>query len=250
MRCRLSSSEARQYNRSDVSEIVPVRGLQALLIALALCIAPLAEAEEDTTPIPYQGAYWGVQTHGGIITSKAGGAGATVGPTYGVSGRLSLFASLLDVQLKAMAGHYTLETPDGGPRHVDRLSIGIENHGHPFLVLIIQKRPLQQWLAGLYLSLGLDLDMTMPEGGEMEIYPAFKFGLGSEYPLTNPDQGWSMWLGLSYHLKLAVDGAAELGGMDEHVVELTLGYRNNDIFFVRAPRLDEFDYKNRPYDDR
>ncbi len=231
----------------------PTSGLRPLIVAfITLLLAPGVRAEEAEEPHRYQGAYWGVQGHAGLIAPSGEGAGegATPGMTYGASARISLFASLLDVELKAMAGHYTLVDPDGDPSRVDRLSVGIENHGHPFMVLILQRRPLQQWLTGLYLSLGLDLDLTHREQGDWFIHPGMKLGMGSEYPLTEPDEGWSLWLGINYHYKIALRGVPELGDMNEHLLEVTFGYRNNDIFFMRAPRIDEFEYKNRPYDDR
>jgi hypothetical protein len=225
-------------------------GWRLIAFALILLAAPCAHAEEETKHA-YQGAYWGLQAHTGVIMPSALIEGAQPGVSYGVSARFSLFASLLDLQLKVSGGHYTLVEPDGRLAQVDRLSVGIENHAHPLMVLIIQKRPLQQWLAGLYLSMGLDLDLTHRRSdSEWFVYPGFKMGLGSEYPLTDPDAGWSVWLGVNYHIKLTVGDVPELGDMDEHLIEFTVGYRDNDIFFMRAPRPDAFDYKNKPVDDR
>ena len=221
------------------------------LFALLLGAAPLCWAEESEPRHAYQGAYWGLQAHTGLLIPEGLGEGSEPGIAYGVSARFSLYASLLDLQLKATAGHYTLAQEGASAEQIDRFSVGLENHAHPFLVLIIQKRPLQQWLAGLYMSLGLDLDIAHRRSdGELFVYPGFKMGLGSEYPLTDPDRGWSLWLGASYHYKMTVGSAPELGEMNEHLIEFTLGYRNNDIFFARAPRPPEFDYRNHPIDDR
>ena len=229
----------------------PTALLRPLLLAFLLLSSAQSLAEESEDRHAYQGAYWGLQAHTGLIIPETHAEGSTPGLSYGVSTRLALFASLLDLQLKASAGHYTLATPEGALTPVDRLSIGVENHAHPFLVLIIQKRPMQQWLAGLYLSLGLDLDLThRRDTSEWFVNPALKMGLGSEYPLSEPDKGWSLWLGVNYHYKLSFGVAPELGDLNEHMIEFTFGYRNNDIFFMRAPRFDEFDYKNKPLDDR
>ena len=227
------------------------RGLCLLLLLLLATWAQPGWAEEPEEPYRYLGAFWGLQAHSGVLIPEGLSEGSEPGVYYGVSARFALFATLVDLELKATAGHYTLAQPGGDPAKIDRFSIGIENHAHPFLVLIIQKRPLQQWLAGLYLSMGLDLDIAhRQDDGELFIYPGFKMGLGSEYPLTDPDAGWSLWLGLSYHYKMTIGEAPELGDMNEHLVALTLGYRNNNIYFARAPRLPEFDYKNSPIDDR
>ena len=72
-----------------------------VLLILCLLLAPHARAEQ-AEPLGYQGAYWGLQAHFGMVLPDE----ASPGPTYGVSARLATLASLLDIQAMVLAGHY------------------------------------------------------------------------------------------------------------------------------------------------
>ena len=217
------------------------------ILTLCLWLAPQAKAEEDA-PLSYQGAYWGLQGHTGIVLPPDLGDGGAVGLTYGASARLATLASLLDVQATLMAAHYTRGGAGGEALAVDRLSLGLEIHGHPLLTLVLRSDFLFQWLAGLYASVGLDLDMAHVDG-EWHTGPAVKIGGGSDIALTDPDRGWGVWLGVSYHAKVLSPRVPGLGALDEHVLLVTLAYRNNDSYFARVPRPEEIQYRVQPLDD-
>jgi len=219
-----------------------------VLLAACLLVAPGARAEEEE-PLGYQGAYWGLQAHLGVLLPDDLTDGSLPGPAYGVSARLATLASLVDIQATFLAGHYTRQGLAGGTVNIDRLSFGIEAHGHPFLTLMLKGDFLFQWLASLYGSFGLDLDLAQAGDGRWFHDAGLKLGGGSDVALTDVNQGWALWLGFSYHTKISSIRVPGLGALGEHIVLLTIAYRNNDIYFMRAPRPDEVQYREHPLDD-
>lgn len=202
-------------------------------------------------PFRYQGAYWGVQLHGGIVHRQHSGPGETPGFVYGASFRIASVLSLADFQLTILRSAYDAGHPDGEPLSVGRISIGVEGHLHPLFTQILKNDTFHYWLAGLYLSLGIDLDITTIEGrglDRLETDPGWHIGLGTDYPLTDPNVGWSIWLGVAYRMKFlgVASGVHGLHNFMEHTVFLTLGYRNNNIYSARIPRPTEFDYRDPP----
>ena len=66
---RLPSDSVALYNDRDVSNHSPA-GWRLILCALIMLLAPSALAE-DTPKHAYQGAYWALQAHTGLIMPKS-----------------------------------------------------------------------------------------------------------------------------------------------------------------------------------
>jgi hypothetical protein len=203
--------------------------------------------ESDTTR--YQGAYWGLQVHTGALYRMFARSGDLPGPLFGASARLASVLSIADLQLAALGGYYRASASDGTQADIGRVSVGLELHGHPLFITILQNEPLWYWVAGLYGTLGVDFELTtISAGGEPRVEADFGWhlGAGMDIPLNDPNQGWGLWLGLGYALKfLHVDtGLPGLGNFNEHTFVVTLAYRNNDILFARLPRPSELDYRD------
>ncbi len=214
--------------------------------------APAPDAPQGEKPRRYQGAYWGLQAHVGMISRMKPRSGELPGPVYGLSFRFSTLASLIDLQATVLGGHYTAVDGDHNIVPVNRLSVGFEGHTHPFLTLILRPDLFARLLSGFYMAIGLDFDAAHLAGagrGRWELGVGWHLGGGTDLPLTDPDKGWGLWLGVGYRLKLMTSKVAGLGRLDEHVVLVTLGYRNNDIFFGRLPPPEEVRYRDAQIDD-
>lgn len=234
----------------------------ALLVALVWASATATPARADGAspegPLLYQGAYWGVQVHSGLVLRLDAGEDDGPGLAFGASARLASILSIADFQLTLLGSSYTAATPGRGGSgsvgpagrvDVSRLSVGVEGHFHPLFMTVLKNDTFWYWLAGLYGSLGADLDVTGLEGDGVdrsEVDFGWHIGGGSDFPLTDPNKGWGIWVGVSYRLKfLRVDsGISGFRNFDEHTFMLTFAYRNNDIFFFRAPRPPEFDVRD------
>ena len=208
-----------------------------------LASAGRATPQPTQSPPIYQGAYWSLQAHGGYTAGPNSQEGDSVGPSIGVSVRLASIVSLADVQFTVLGSSYTLNN-QGSSADVVRLSIGAEAHLHPFFLLTLNDSYWETWLAGIYLSIGGDLDLTQIGDASLEPDAGWHVGLGSDIPLTSLHDGTSLWMGLGVRFKfLDVESSATEIDFNETTLVLTFGYRNHDINFTRWPRPPEF------YDD-
>jgi len=140
-------------------------------------------------------------------------------------------------------------TGEAGPGQptLHRLTLSAEARLHPLFTRIFQGSPLDLWVAGLYLSLGLDVDVSWLAVGARSAHGVTvggHVGAGMSWPLTDPDDGASLWLGLGYQVAFkrapaALRHIADLGDLDEHVLVLTLGWRDNRISSFYLPRPTE-----------
>jgi len=205
-------------------------------------------APSEDPPHLYQGAYWGLQAHVGFVHRLMAHADDLPGPAVGVSARLASYMSLADFQLTLQGSMYDATTSTGEQVGVKRLSVGAEVHLHPLFLNHLENSTFWYWAAGIYISVGADVDITWVEGAGKgaALSPGFTVGGGMDYPLTDVHAGWSLWLGASYKIRItgASTGVPGLTNFNEHTVLITLGYRNNDIFGFRAPRPSELDYRD------
>jgi hypothetical protein len=250
------------------------RRTTASLVAawLAVAAAPRARAQEPPPQAPaaeaaaqapkpapaappahkYQGAYWGLQLHLGLVHRLAARADDLPGPMVGVSARIASILSIADFQLNLQGSMYTAHTAAADEVAVKRLTVELEGHFHPMFMQHLQNTDYWFWVAGvagIYGSAGVALEITDLDGAgqsRTELDAGWHLGAGMDYPLTDVHAGWSLWLGVAYKLRfLSVDtGIGGLGNFSEHTVVITLGYRNNDIFFGRLPKPSEFDYRD------
>jgi len=162
------------------------------------------------------------------------------GPTFGLSLRLASVLSLADIQVTALASTYQAKVGDVD-LDILRISTGAEVHLHPFFLMTLRNTLIWNWLAGIYASVGADLDLTQIGEGAIEPDFGWHTGVGMDIPLTPPEVGSSLWLGLAYRIKfLEVLGPGdEETNFNEHTIVLTIGYRDNDINFMRMPRPTE-----------
>ena len=212
---------------------------------------PPEYSEGDEPPVYlYQGAYWSLQGHVGLLARASPKSAEAPGPLIGASARFAAVLSLLDLQAHFFAGLYEATAGSGTPVSVGRYSLGLEARFHPFLITILSNSTFFYWLAGLYGSGGADLDITTlkPRGGPVrtDVNVGWTIGAGSDFPLTDPNEGWGVWIGAQYKRKFLGVRSEDLslGAFDEHLFMLTLAYRNNDIHWFRVPRPAEIRHRD------
>ena len=229
-----------------MNRFATARAQRLFLSSICFCLLvgtshAATEPEQTKNTTHYQGAYWSLQGHAGYTMGLEPDQSLEAGPTLGLSLRLASIISLADIQLSALGSSYQA-TFNTGDEDVLRLSLGLQAHLHPFFLLTLNDSYWETWLAGIYISLGADLDLTRI--GEASIEPDFGWhvGLGTDLPLTSLENESSFWLGLGLRLKF-LDVRSPAGNeinFNETTIYLTVGYRDHDINFVRLPRPTEF----------
>ena len=223
-----------------LSKLTLVRVMSCLLLFGAAIAQGHAAEQSDPAPPGYQGAYWAIQGHLGTTTGLSSETGIEGGPSFGLSLRLASIVSIADVQLTVLGSTYAA-TLDGSRQDVLRMSLGTEAHLHPFFLLTLNDSYVETWLAGIYLSLGVDLDLTGIGNAPVEPDFGWHVGAGTDIPLTSLANGSSLWLGLGLRLKfleIQTPSGSDVS-FDETTIVLTFGYRDHDINFMRLPRPTE-----------
>jgi hypothetical protein len=230
------------------------RRLRRLAVAAGLgllLMTPQARAT-DAVVHKYQGAFWAIQAHTGLVFRRDPRPDESIGPVLGGSLRLATVLSVLDIQGSVFAARYSTRAVDDSRVQVTRWSLGFEGHLHPLLLGTVYNNRLWYWLSSIYASFGVDLDLTRlglrdaPDRKDRGL--AWHLGAGMDVPITDPNRGSGFWLGLAFRAKfLNVDsGALGLGDFDERMVTLTFAYRNNNIFRVRVPPPVELRHRDPP----
>lgn len=153
-------------------------------------------------PPLYTGAYLGVLAGGGLAIAE-GEAG--VGAVAGV--RASTVLHLADVEARYQLASET---------HQGLVSV----HLHPLFLFLLANSRLGATLGSLSLELG-----GGPASGPGGFGLVWVWGGGVQVPLTEPDEGQSLWLGgaVTRTSNLAYEA---LGGVTTHLL-LRLEYRHN-----------------------
>ena len=149
-----------------------------VLLAWSACAA------ENLPPPRYTGAYWGLEAGGGLART----------PDYdALHLRLGArFSSLL--QVGDLAVQYGLSGLQGGQLHRAMVSGQL----HPFFFFMLTGEGLWQSLAAVYVRLGLGGGVEQRAAADAHALMLWDWGVGFDLPVTDPDDGRSLWLGLEY----------------------------------------------------
>lgn len=211
------------------------------MVALLLSGPAGAATDGAADKTPYQGAFWALQGEASMTLRRAAGEGESPGLSGGLSLRLATVLSLADIQVSLLGGSQALAWGTGG-HTLDRGSLEVEARLHPLFLWTLRNTRLGFGVSGFYVSTGLGMEVTSWRDAGTEVDVSWHVGTGLDVPLTDPQEGASLWLGMGYRMKfLAVDGPqGHPLDLDAHTIVITLGYRDNDIGFMRWPRPTEF----------
>ena len=220
----------------------------AVCVALLLTMSPSAIADHgEDEGYPYMGAYWGVQTHAGLLSPITLKPGFEPGVSYGVSGRISTLMGLIDLELGSRGGHYVVRSDAGVRTPVDRFNFALEGKVHPLLAKMLTKDFFNMLVASAYGSVGVSYDLIHlreSSGSRLVHNMGWTFGAGGDLPLTDPGtEGWGLWLGLDYKVRLMSFPTRGYEWFHEHVLTMRLSVRVNDIYFGYVPRPAETRYQ-------
>jgi len=230
---------------------LPFRTRPTVSLLTALCVVSGANAFADVpdgvdhqSQSNWMGAFWGIELKTGL-SLRAGDPQ----PSFGLGLRVATLVSLIDLELSGvvtpLADRYT------------RTAIGLDVRLHPLFIRTLRRDFGSRVLAGLHVAIGVGADVlsadtasasTGADESSTHVAFAFAFGVGADFPITNPSRNDpSLWLGLGWRMRfVGVSDAPEgLRDMDEHVVLLQLGLRFHDIGFMRIPRPPELDDRDR-----
>jgi len=194
-------------------------------VVLALLAAPASE------PPRFTGATVGISAHGGPTFLTDERLGGRAGFAAGFGGRFTSPLFLADLEVSygaARVGTGAAVIPFDVTRHGFSVTAGL----HPFFIAILGNRRWHYIVSAFHVDLGASLEVTsVSVGGDRRTRgdPAWHWGLGIDIPLTDPNGGRAVWLGVAFRqvrLKtdIAQSLATELGGDS---IFLSLGYRWN-----------------------
>ncbi len=216
-----------------------------------MCVASGPAAFADTpdevdhqSHSKWMGAYWGIELKTGLSLRAEDPQ-----PSFGLGLRVATLVSLIDLELfgvvTPLADRYT------------RTAMGLDLRLHPLFIRMLRRDFGSRVLAGLHVALGVGADVlsadtksvsTGADESSTHVAFAFAFGVGADFPITNPSRNDpSLWLGVGWRMRFVgfSDAPAGLRDMDEHVVLLQLGLRFHDIGFMRIPKPTELDDRDR-----
>jgi len=164
-----------------------------------------------TDPILYTGAFRAMQ-----LDLGAAPAFATDEPALGLSVRAATVLSLLDGELR-----YAMRMADAHRLH----RLGTTLHLHPLALTALLNHQWGRWLSAASAHLGGGL--ALAEGEDSGAVGAWwSYGGALDIPLTNPDHGSAVWVGLLYENSRFTAAIEEKNVAS---VSLRLAYRANGI---------------------
>jgi hypothetical protein len=198
---------------------------------IGLSLALLAVTAFAPQPIRFTGATWGLSAFGGPVFLNDDRVQGRLGFAAGFSGRFTSALFLADLELS-----YGVSRVAGTANSV---ALDLRRHGlcvtlalHPFFLRTLGNRWMDYLQGAFHLDIGASLEVSSVSlGGEQRSRgdPAWHWGAGLEFPVTNPNTGRSLWIGVRFRqIRVSSDivraFATDLG--DSQVL-ITLGYRWN-----------------------
>ncbi len=206
-----------------------------LVLPLSASAQALAEDEPEGHETPevggeystrFTGVFWEIGATGGVQLLSGDAFDGSMG--YGVGGfaRLSFALQLFDFQLSYLRGEHAPEvtTPGLEAPEIDistdtiALSVGL----HP-LFLAFMMDPNWGYLFGsMYIMGGVNLDRATFSRGSGTAYEqdwaiGWHLGAGLDYPLTNPQNPTSVWVGAQYRYNTISSDLPELEAVGEEL---------------------------------
>jgi len=183
-------------------------------------------------PILFNGAAIGFAAQAGPSVLNDDTASGRTGFTAGFAGRLTGPLFLADVELAYQVSHVGTLSRTGVPFELTRQGFTATIGLHPLFLMVLMNRRIHYILASMHVDVGASLQVTsIAAGGDRSSRgdPAWHWGFGIDFPLTDPNVGRALWLGLLYrqirlHTELRSDLSTDLG---DHQFLVTLGYRWN-----------------------
>jgi len=216
------------------------------LVSLAaglLATSSVATAQEEPPNDPgdyaesYSGLFWGFAAVAGPTLIANDSFEDTTGLAYGARFRTSFVLQLLDLHLTYL--HAESEPVSNGTSYsIASDAVSVSFAVHPFFLLMFNSPPTNYLFGSMYFMGGASFEFTnysweddqLEEAGEI----AWHLGLGSDYPLTNPNVGHGLWLGVQWRVTFVptelplLDSIYE-DSLRQHLFSASLSYRFNGL---------------------
>jgi hypothetical protein len=197
--------------------MIPVVG------ALALLAAP-------PEPVRFTGATVGMSAQAGVALLNDDRVGGRAGFTTGVAGRFTWVLFLTDLEV---GYHYSRVATGaaGDPFDVVRHSLTLTLGLHPLFLISLQNKRWHYILGSLHLDIGTSLEVTSivrDASRRTRGDPAWHWGGGVDFPVTDPNEGRSLWIGLRVRqIRLSTDLVRPYTDLGDLQLFLTVGYHWN-----------------------
>ena len=187
----------------------------ALLVCMSLHIAEPALADG------YNGSYIGPRFQYGKTQGILGSDQVDLGSQFGLSARMATILQILDVDCGVHIHRSSVDDID-----LDEYRFQLGLRFHPLLLTHFENDRLGYTIASLHLFLGMGIAWFVPDTYEETLDLSFVTGVGLEFPLSNPEHPYGLWLSMGWGL---VVGDVALGGREldvtHHVGLIALEFR-------------------------
>ena len=182
----------------------------------------------DDAPEPFNGSFGEWSLRGGPLLPSADGS---VGWT-GEIGFRNAFPFYLGANRIAYSyGRWSVDD-ETVQMHGLHASVGI----HPFYLALLSEGLTSHFLASLHVELGLGPRFALLPDGDEGTTSGFglvgSVGGGFDLPITNPNQGRSLWFNTVYRRNwttIRLDSSDDAGRLHEHAFFFGLSFRSNGI---------------------
>ena len=204
------------------------------MISLAAATATLAlgAASAAGESTQYNGASIGFAATAGPLLLNDDRVSSRAGFSAGFAGRLTGPMLLADVELGYQVSKLGSVSAGNVPFDLIRQGFTTTVGLHPLFLALLGNRRIDYIAASFHADIGASLQVTsISAGGERSTRGdvAWHWGGGIDFPLTDPNLGRALWLGLLYrNIRLKTDLRPDIStDLGDHQVLLTLGYRWN-----------------------
>lgn len=143
-----------------------------------------------------------------------------------VDARISAVMSLIEGEL----GYTFVRVAPSA--NVSTHSLGASLNLHPAFLANLGSEALWYAVAATYLQAGLSLNFVARDDLFADPGLGYHFGVGTDLPVTDPDNGGAVWLGVLYRYSVTQVGLGAPFGDDfsTHTLLLSAAWRNNGLF--------------------
>lgn len=211
----------------------------SLTVASSLAVAQEGEPPNDPGDYSesYSGLFWGFAAVAGPTLIANGSFEDTTGLAYGARFRTSFVLQLLDLHLTYLHAESTPLNEDT-KYNIASNAVSLSFAIHPFFLLMFTAPPTNYLFGSMYFMGGASFEFTdyswqgeqLEESGEI----GWHLGLGTDYPVTDPNRGHGLWFGVQWRVTFIPTELPLLDSIHEdvlrqHLFSASLSYRFNGL---------------------
>jgi len=198
---------------------------------IGLTLALLAATTPAPEPVRFTGATWAISAFGGPVILNDDRVEGRLGFAAGLSGRYTWALFLADLELGYSVSRVA-GTASGVAFDLNRHGLSATFSLHPFFLRALGNRWIDYLQGAFHLDVGISLEVSSVSllgDRRSRGDPAWHWGAGLDFPVTDPNAGRSLWLGVRFRqIRVSSDIVRALTtDLGDYQILLSLAYRWN-----------------------